>query len=128
MNTRNDLTYSELLHLADGNTPLTLSLRWAVAATHEERLRIIEEAIDWASQELTKNRHVHKSKTEDELTIDIIGKLKCMGFAASHDTQYGGHCDIVVEAKNDFLWIAEAKIDRSYPWIFKGFQQLDTRY
>lgn len=51
-----------------------------------------------------------------------------MGFDASHDTQYGGHCDIVVEGKDDFLWIAEAKIDTSNTWIFQGFTQLDTRY
>ena len=40
----------------------------------------------------------------------------------------GGHCDIVVEAQDEFLWIAEAKKHGNYDWLLKGFQQLDTRY
>jgi len=57
-----------------------------------------------------------------------VTALKAMGFQASHDTQYGGHCDVVIEGKCDFLWIAEAKIHSSYDWLLSGFEQLDQRY
>jgi hypothetical protein len=36
-------------------------------------------------------------KDEDTLTTDLITNLKAMGFDASHDTDYGGHGDIVIE-------------------------------
>ena len=37
--------------------------------------------------------------------------------------------DIVVRGPNDYLWLAEAKKFKSdYAWLYKGFQQLNTRY
>src|SRR5690606_18117893 len=38
------------------------------------------------------------------------------------------HCDIVVEGRDEFLWIAEAKKHSSYDWLEKGMSQLSTRY
>jgi hypothetical protein len=54
--------------------------------------------------------------------------LRAMGFNATHDTYVRGHCDIVLEGKNGFLWLAEAKIHRDYAWLLKGLDQLSTRY
>jgi hypothetical protein len=34
----------------------------------------------------------------------------------------------VIEGRDNFLWLGEAKIHQSYDWLLKGFQQLDTRY
>ncbi|MBO9654441.1 MAG: hypothetical protein J7562_08950 [Agrobacterium tumefaciens] len=110
------------------STPGTIMLEMAFSDTHEERLALVERAIDWSVQEFVKNRHVKQKMTEDGLSIEIVGLLKAMGFDAGHDTQYGGHCDIVVEARDDFLWIAEAKIHKSYDWLLGGFEQLDRRY
>ncbi|EEQ95770.1 Hypothetical protein OINT_1001164 [Brucella intermedia LMG 3301] len=110
------------------NTPGMISLEMILAKSHEERLALVERAIDWSAQELVKNRHVKQEMTEDGLSIEIVGLLKAMGFDAGHDTQYGGHCDIVVEASGDFLWIAEAKKHKDYDWLLGGFEQLDRRY
>jgi len=51
-----------------------------------------------------------------------------MGFQASHDTDVGGHCDVVVSGRENFLWLGEAKTHKDYDWLYKGFQQLCTRY
>lgn len=110
------------------STPGMISLEMIFAKTHEERLALVERAIDWSAQELVKNRHVKQEMTEDGLSIEIVGLLKAMGFDAGHDTQYGGHCDIVVEGAGDFLWIAEAKKHKDYDWLLSGFEQLDRRY
>lgn len=108
----------------------TDQIRFALtfASSHEERLASVNTAIDWIVQEHTKTRQHRQDRSEDGLSIDIVTALKAMGFEASHDTQYGGHCDIVIEARDNFLWIGEAKIHTSYEWLLKGFQQLDTRY
>ncbi|MVS97884.1 hypothetical protein [Devosia marina] len=105
-----------------------IHLRMILAKSHADQLSAVEAAVDWAGSEMTKNRHVKLDHSEDALSIDLVTSLKAMGFQASHDTQYGGHCDIVVEAKGQFLWIAECKIHSSYDWLLKGFAQLDTRY
>lgn len=111
-----------------GTTPGRIQLQMSLASTHSERLRLVEDAIDYIAQEFTKTRQHRQEMSEDALSLDIILGLKCMGIQASHDTQYGGHCDIVVEAKDEFLWIAEAKIHNAYDWLLQGFEQLDRRY
>jgi len=123
----NDFTYRELLLLAH-DTPTQIRLRLLVADTHEAFLELVEQAIDWIAQEFAKTRQHRLDRDEDGLTIDLVTTLKSMGFQASHDTAYGGHCDVVVEARGDFLWLGEAKIHKGYDWLLKGFQQLDTRY
>jgi hypothetical protein len=95
---------------------------------HGQRLRQVEAAIDWIAQEHSKTRQHRYERDEDALTTDIITDLKALGFDASHDQDYGRHSDIVIEARDDLLWLGEAKIHRSYDWLLKGFQQLDTRY
>ncbi len=110
------------------STPAQIMLDMVLATTHEERLKLVERAVDWVSQEFVKTSHVRQEMSEDALTIEIVTSMKAMGFQAAHDTQYGGHCDIIVEARDDFLWIAEAKIHKSYGWLLGGFEQLDRRY
>jgi hypothetical protein len=119
---------SDLRLIVGESTPKSIMLGMQFANNHADRLIYIRRAVDYVAQEMSKNSHLKQDRSEDELTGDIISNLKCMGFAASHDTQYGGHCDIVVEAKDEFLWIAEAKKHGGYDWLLKGFQQLDTRY
>lgn len=121
-------TLRELECIFGGSTPDLIRLRMSLAETHEERLRQVEAAIDWIVQEHSKTRQHRYDRDENALTIDVIEALKAMGFDASHDKDYGGHCDITIEAKSDFLWIGEAKIHKDYDWLLKGFEQLDTRY
>ncbi|WP_441230064.1 hypothetical protein AB7828_10105 [Tardiphaga sp. 215_C5_N2_1] len=110
------------------STPDRIKFDLIFSATHAERLACVNDAIDWVVQEHTKTRQHRQERGEDALTIDIVTDLKAMGFDASHDTQYGGHCDIVIESKDNFLWLGEAKVHSGYDWLLKGFQQLDTRY
>lgn len=110
------------------STPVQIMLETLMATAHEQRLRLVERAVDWVVQEFVKTSHVRQTMSEDTLTIEIVTSMKAMGFQAAHDTQYGGHCDIVVEARDDFLWIAEAKKHKDYHWLLAGFEQLDRRY
>jgi hypothetical protein len=125
-----DSSYSlrDLLLAVGDSTPKSIMFGMQFANNHADRLIYVRKAVDYIAQEMSKNSHLKQDRSEDELTGDIISQLKCMGFTASHDTQYGGHCDIVIEAREDFLWIAEAKKHGNYDWLLKGFQQLDTRY
>lgn len=104
------------------------SIRMTLATSHEERLAAVEYAIDFCGYQLTKNKHIYFNKSEDDISVTLVSMLVGMGLSATHDTQYGGHCDIVIESRDNFLWIAEAKLDKDLPWLEKGFQQLDTRY
>jgi len=127
MNVKGQYSLEEL-RLLFRHEPDRIRFEMLIAADHEARLRHVEAAIDWIAQEHAKTpQHRHK-RDEDELTTDLITDLKAMGFDASHDKDYGGHADIVIEARENFLWLAEAKIHRDYAWLLKGFQQLDTRY
>ena len=128
MNPPDQFTLRELDILFSKSTPDRIRLNMILANDHEERLTQVEAAIDWIAQEHSKTRQHRYGRSEDALTTDIITDLRAMGFAASHDQDYGGHSDIVIEARDDFLWLGEAKIYRSYDWLLKGFQQLDTRY
>lgn len=98
------------------------------AANHGERLTWVEKAIDHVAQELARTPQYRQERGEDDLSTDLVSLLKIMGFQASHDTAYGGHCDIVIEGRDNFLWLGEAKIHTGYDWLYKGFEQLDTRY
>lgn len=121
-------TIADLKLLCARSQPNTIWLNWLLATTHPQRLEVLYAAIDWIAAEHMKTRQVRHDRGEDALSVDIVTDLKAMGFEASHDTQYGGHCDIVVEAADNFLWIGEAKKHSTYDWLLKGFQQLDTRY
>jgi hypothetical protein len=128
MNSEDQFTLRELRLLFSHSTPDQIRLNMMFATDHAQRLQQVEAAIDWIAQEHSKTRQHRHDRDEDALTVDIITDLKAMGFSASHDQDYGGHADIVIEARGDFLWLGEAKIHSSYDWLLKGFQQLDTRY
>lgn len=119
---------AELAAIFGQSTPDRIKLAMTFATSHLERRELVEEAIDWIAQEMTKTCHLRQERSEDEISIDFVSMLKAMGFQAAHDTQYGGHCDVIVEAKDDFLWIGEAKLHSSYAWLEKGMAQLSTRY
>ncbi|QKV19477.1 hypothetical protein [Oricola thermophila] len=119
---------ADLRAAANQSTPAQIALEWLIATDFEELHKLVERAIDWISQEMSKTCHLRQERSEDQISIDFVGMLKSMGLNAAHDTQYGGHCDIIVEGRNEFLWIGEAKIHSSYSWLEKGMHQLSTRY
>lgn len=105
-----------------------LAFNYQCAPNHEKRVPALEAILEQAYGSLVRNRHLNHDHSEDALTVGIIDQLKNFDVEATHDAQDGGHCDIHVTAKDQFLWIAEAKIHRDYSWLEKGFLQLSTRF
>jgi hypothetical protein len=104
------------------------SLRWMMAKTHALRLVALESLLDECYRHLADSCHLNRDHSEDALTIQICDMLQMCGINASHDTQIGGHCDVLVRAEDGFLWIGEAKIHSGAAWTYQGFLQLTTRY
>lgn len=121
-------TLADMLLIHGNSTPGRIQSRLMFVDSYEEQVSIVNDAIDYCIKDLVVSKHHRKDDGEDRLTVDIVSILKAMGFQASHDTDVGGHCDVVIVGKNDFLWLGEAKIHKSYDWDFQGLQQLSTRY
>ncbi|GGE32383.1 hypothetical protein GCM10007276_07050 [Agaricicola taiwanensis] len=118
----------ELRLMTNGDLPATLSLDRLFNRSFEEQNKIVNKSIDLCARILVENRHLKQKRSEDELTIDLVMMLQAQGVDATHDTQIGGHCDIVIRGYFGFLWIGESKLGTDYNWILKGYEQLDTRY
>jgi hypothetical protein len=87
--------------------------------------------LDDAIQDLENNKHFFQDKKwgEDELTSCIITFLKGRLYDAEHDTQHGGHVDILVKHQlGKFEWIGEAKLWNGPKYIHDGWVQLTERY
>lgn len=116
-----------MLRAVVAGTELETGINFVLAQSHEARVKAVRKSVDFACNKLVKHRD---KKTDDEnaLTVQVSDMLTSSGIKAQHDPSIGGHCDIVVEGKDDFLWIAEAKKHKDYAWLDKGFKQLTTRY
>lgn len=123
-----EYNFRDLRLMAKDNTPARINLDRLLAESYGDQNALVEQAIDWCGLQVVENRHLKQDMSEDALTIEFVHMLKGMGFDADHDTQIGGHCDIVVRGRNDFLWIGESKIHKDYDWLLKGYEQLDSRY
>lgn len=123
-----ETTLRDLRLLAAASLPFQVMLDLLVAESHPEKLACVEKAVDFAVREMIKVPQMYQGMSEDQLTNVLIATLLGMGFKPTHDTQVGGHCDIVIQFDDGFLWIGEAKIHGSYDWILQGFNQLDSRY
>lgn len=122
-----DITLADYLKFFSG-TPGGRVIRWQVARTHEERLAVLEEALDDCYSSLVDTRGLNEDRSEDELSMQIANMLCMAGISARHDRHINGHCDLVVEASDGFMWLGEAKIHKDYKWLDDGFLQLSTRY
>lgn len=118
---------SKLRILASGKE-LGAGIDFLFAQNHEARVRAVQKSVDFACGKLVKHREKKQGDDEDGLTVQVCDMLTHSGINATHNTSVGGHCDIVVEGIDDFLWLAEAKIHKGYAWLDKGHQQLSTRY
>lgn len=130
--TKAEPTVADLRLLTDG-TPFGAGLNYLLAQDHQSRLLAVQEGVDAACNLLEQHKHKKQGSDgtgmgEDEITLEICEMLTMAGFGAAHDDDVGGHCDIVIKGKNDFLWLAEAKKHSSYDWLDKGFKQLTKRY
>lgn len=111
-------------------TASRITIEWMSASSHEEKFKLLRTALDHCYGELVNNKHLNREGkvSEDQLSVQICQMLGCMGIVASHDTQVGGHVDILVRDRDGFLWIGEAKIDHGPSYVAGGFDQLSTRY
>lgn len=121
------MTISQLKMLAT-ETPLLLQLKLLDYTDYNQFDELVNSGINYIFTQLSRHPEQHHEKTENQLTVDVVDRLCCMGFKASFDTSNGGHCDVLVQGKFEHQWIGEAKITTGYAWVTKGFLQLDTRY
>lgn len=122
-----DLTLADYLKFF-GGAPGGRAVRWQIARSHDERLEILEEALAQCYSNLVDTRGLNESRGEDELSMQVANMLSTAGISARHDRHINGHCDIVVDADNGFMWLGEAKVHKDYGWLDDGFLQLSTRY
>jgi hypothetical protein len=111
-----------------GDVGAEISLALMMASSANDILAQVDPAIDHILQKFARTPKERQDRSEDGLSMDLITSLQTLGFQASHDTTTGGHCDIVIDGRYDFLWLGEAKKHRDYDWLLKGFNQLDARY
>jgi hypothetical protein len=104
------------------------AMDFVLAQSHDARVAAVQKGVDFACDELQKHKSKKQGLGEDKITLEICSMLNMAGFQASHDKDNNGHCDIVVEGKEAFVWLAEAKEHSNYAWLDKGFLQLTTRY
>lgn len=111
------------------NPALGRSIDRHFVQTYDEFVEYLHADIDDALQALEMNPELRQGDAEDRLTIDLVNFLRARSYHASHEPKVGGHVDILVQSlTHGFNWLGEAKIHSSYPIIFKGFQQLCSRY
>lgn len=95
--------------------------------TYDEFIELLHSDIRSAIDEQAAAAHQKSSASEDDITIGIVQWLKARYWVASHETSSNGHVDLTVVLHN-YKWLGEAKKDNSYAYVWKGFQQLMTRY
>lgn len=123
-----DVNELSKLRLLVAGTEMETGIDFVLAQNHDARVKAVQRSVDFACGKLVKHREKKQGDDEDGLTVQICDMLTSSGIKATHNASVGGHCDIVVEEKDDFLWLAEAKKHSDYAWLDKGFQQLSTRY
>jgi len=113
------------LKLLPGGNRLLVRL---TADTYDSFVNVLHEDLDACFEYLEANRELRQSDSEDRLTVEIVGQLKqLLAYTVTHESKVGGHVDILV-SRLGFSWFGEAKIHSSYKVLYKGFQQLCTRY
>jgi hypothetical protein len=124
------LTLGQLKLFAEqfGLSGVAGSIRRATASTYEQFTETLYSDLNEVVLSFQENPELRRNDGEDRLTIEIVNVLRGMGYNAGHETKIGGHTDLSVRGKNNYLWIGEAKIHSSYDYLFQGFQQLCTRY
>jgi len=101
------------------------------ADTKELFVEQLYKDIDDAIHNIENNKHMYQEAHwgEDELTAVLITFLKGRCYDAEHDTQHGGHVDILVKHQlGKFEWIGEAKLWNGPAYIYGGWIQLNERY
>jgi hypothetical protein len=127
---KDKFTIADLEKFGSVGKQTIIHLKLLTYETYEDFISLVYEALNFIAEKIEESRQYFYDIAEDQITIDIIHMLICLGFDAEHDTAVGGHCDILIKGKSLYrhLWIGEAKIHKSYDWLWDGFLQLDKRY
>lgn len=89
---------------------------------------LIRKALDFSITLMAAAKNITPGMDEDQLTHDLLLPLIGMAFDATHSTNVGGNCDIVVAGHSSYLWLGEAKVFSSYGKLLGGYRQLAGRY
>lgn len=84
--------------------------------------------IDEVTVVIERGRDVRRDDSEDRTTEEIVSFLIGRGYAATANSHQSGHCDVTVENRAGLVWLGEAKKHSDYDYLWKGFNQLTTRY
>lgn len=128
MNSLDSCTVADLQKLRPVRPDLADFADRLMIVSYQDFINILYRDLDDCIQFVEEDPKVRLNDGEDRLTIELIGQLKRLGYAAAHDEMVGGHSDIVVRHFNKYLWVSEAKIHSSYEYLSGGFDQLTTRY
>lgn len=127
MNNIDQMSIGQLEHFAHAIPGAQAFLDSIYCNSYDDFVKRLYTALDRAISTLEDARHLVQDDCEDRLNVDLVGKLVCAGYSATHDTQTGGHCDLHVEYK-DYRWTGEAKIYKGNAYLNEGFLQLSSRY
>lgn len=83
--------------------------------------------IDTVLRKFEETANLRQRDLEDRLNTDLVLLLRQRGYNANREEDHRGHTDILVR-QEQYTWIGEGKIHRSYNELFKGLRQLLTRY
>lgn len=122
---------AQIQHLLEHDPQTIDFLERKTVTTYEDFVRVLQKDILKAIKEVQHDRHLFQDSSfgEDAISTVIIKCLKFMNYDAEHDTQHGGHCDILVKHQSlGFEWIGEAKLWKGSAYIKSGLEQLLTRY
>lgn len=96
--------------------------------SYEDFLDNLYNKLDQAICALQRNKNLNYPLNEEQLSAHIIDQLKAGGINADIK-EIAGRCDLVVEdIGKGYLWIGEAKRDKSVSHVIEGYLQLTTRY
>ncbi|KZK65705.1 hypothetical protein A1L58_06350 [Shewanella baltica] len=125
-----NFSLADLAQLA-GEHEIAMMLRRKSVKTHLDFVQQLYKDFDEAIQNLIHNRQRFQRAEfgEDEISAFLISFLKGRFYDADHDTQHGGHADIIVKANNGrWEWIGEAKLWGGKSWTHEGWKQLVDSY
>jgi len=122
------LTIAQLEEYEALRPDLALIGKRLMVTSYERFVEVLYEDLDECIRYIEEDPKIRRTDSEDRLTSELIGMLRSRGYDASHDETIGGHSDIVVRHHAQYLWVGEAKIHSSYPYLTDGFNQLTTRY
>lgn len=125
----NSISLEQIEYLAKYDLEVKNLIARKVANNYEQFVNILHDDLDDSIQHLTQNRHLYQNFSEDQISVNLIGMLKARNYDADHDSQHGGHVDIIVKHQfGKFEWLGEAKIWGGPAYMADGWAQLNKRY